>query len=329
MHSLEETYKLQQSSNIISDACSKNDQSTSNAKTKSRYVSLNVYKTVIQVFAEFNFIFIFNNRKRQRDDDHNQLFKTILINTFTRMPIDLASSTTSKATFKHFQQTLDEYNKMLFSKKNKDQNGELHEHNMIPPPSQIADWALVSFSAIVLHNASSNNSIGKQQLGIQQRDDDDYYHTEQYQNESNFVKIVMNPDKGNGISCVVADAIHTRLTELLGSLLLDVSKINMLCLARFLSHLNTDIVMDLFTQSIQRLLSSSWSKCCDVDGMNALAKLFATFVSIVHHQNRGKSCLSLDSFESALRKKLGNDQNPKQSKFLDLLFTTTKYLTLS
>ena len=300
---------------------------------------MNIYKTIIQeIVVEFNKAPFVSNRKRRRDDDddHNhQLFKTTLKSTFTRLPIDLASSTTSKATLKHFQQTLDEYNKMLISGKNNSNNQkkELHQHDMMnPPPSQIADWALVSFSAIVLSNTTTTtthkNIIGKQQ---QQQHDDDYYHTEQYQNESNFVKIVMNPNKGNdGVSCLVADAIHSRLKEIFESLLLEVSNINMLCLGRFLSHLNIDMVMDLFAQSIKRLLSSSLSNYCDVDGMNALAKLFATFVSIVHHQDRGKSCLSLlDSFESDLKDKLGNEQNSNQSKFLDLLFTTIKYLLLT
>ena len=77
--------------------------------------------------------------------------------TFSRMPIDLVSSTTSNAALRHMKTMIDEYCQLIDDMNEKENNTK--NDTSIPPMDQVIDWALVSFNAVVLSNGFDNFPI--------------------------------------------------------------------------------------------------------------------------------------------------------------------------
>lgn len=241
-----------------------------------------------------------STRKRKRDNESDMTLYDQLRITFSRMPIDLASSTTANTALRHMKIMIDDYCQLSDDMHKKEINTRNDTH--IPSIDQVIDWALVSFNAVVLSNGFEN--LNKDSF--------------QYQVESKMVTVLQSScEKNGGTTAKFGTEMSKKIRELVEPETLDqATSLNHLCLVRYLSYLPIVTVEEIFLSTIVK----SFESRCDLV-LSVLPKIFASYVSILSHQRE----LQLDLFEKNLCDQL-RGRNQEEKDLFDLLFRTTRYL---
>ncbi len=258
---------------------------------------------------------------------------------FSRLPIDLASSSinvnaNSTAALRHLRTVIEEYCNILEKRDENDGssgnngNDDYDNNNYLPPISMVADWALVSFSAVVVSN-------GFEDLNVE---------SEQYQTETKIVAVLQSLQSSTSASPLSSShpsssctrfsiAMIDRIKELMEPFALErASNLNFLCLVRYLSYLPVSLVENIVVHSIDESFRGSNCGSSMTTGLSHLPKILASYVSVAsrNYRKRGGFQFQYEAFEMNVRQKLRqNHEIGRQQEvlsFFHLIFQTMKYL---
>ena len=221
--------------------------------------------------------------------------------TFSRLPLDKGS----KCSLEHYRSTLNSYYEHLVEKK--------ENNDDVVPPELAAQWAIQSFFGIVVSN------------GIDEPSSRD---CASYRMENQIVHLLSNENPKFEGSKLFIQAVKKKFLQLTSPPCIDeLSNLNIVCIARFLSYLDSQIAILIFAKSI--------IECYHVGrgivGLANLPKLLVTFSSIL--SNRESGIFSYPNFENELKLCISKETKCKEqidsegcTKFVDIIFQSTQMI---
>lgn len=221
--------------------------------------------------------------------------------TFSRLPLDKGS----KCSLEHYRSTLNSYYEYLVERKENNED--------VVPPEMAAEWAIQSFFGIVVGN------------GIDEPSSRD---CASYRMENQIVHLLSNENPKLEGSELFIQAVKKKFLQLMSPPCIDeLNNLNIVCVARFLSYLDSQIAILIFAKSI--------IECYQVGrgivGLANLPKLLATFASIL--SNRESGMFSYANLESELKLCIAKETKSKEqvdsegcTKFVDIIFQSTQMI---
>jgi len=234
------------------------------------------------------------NRKRRRDQSG---VRNGLKMAFSRFPIDKGNP----CSMRHMKTVLNDYfTKLSVS--------EAASNDQLPSPNDVAEWALLSFCGLVAANGM---------------DEPKNTESEEYSMESQMVTLLTLE---NAKSQRFTNAVKSRIRQMLEPPMVDeLSNLNILCLVRFFSYLDENIVNMLFTHGLNMCF-----QCGCGSGFSSFPKLIAAYASIISRRNQSFSSMSFQKDVNSLISALDHkDEEAKQMvKFTSAIFDLSTYLMM-
>jgi hypothetical protein len=220
---------------------------------------------------------------------------------FSRLPLDLGN----QCSLRHLRSTVNDYCALLISESQRDSgdSGVLEECDL-PTLDQVSEWALLSFCGVVVSNGIDEPS--KESLAFQM--------------ESQMVVILTHENAKNKD---FATAVKKRIQRMLEPTVIDkLSNLNLLCLARFFSHLDASVAHLLFVHSIGACIEGSHGV-----GFSSIPKLLSAYMSIMSRRDTDFSCAM---FQNEVQRLLqGYDLATKKeraTRFLNIVFESAEFI---
>mmetsp|Transcript_8854 Transcript_8854/g.13395 ORF Transcript_8854/g.13395 Transcript_8854/m.13395 type:complete len:452 (-) Transcript_8854:292-1647(-) len=240
-----------------------------------------------------------NGTSRKRGRDQMNIGHELKM-AFSRLPLDLGN----QSSLRHLRSTVNDYCALTSEPQRDSGDSGVSEENDLPTLDQVSEWALLSFCGVVVSN------------GI----DEPSKESHAFQMESQMVVILTHENAKN--KDFTAE-VKKRIQRMLEPALIDkLSNLNLLCLARFFSHLDASVAHLLFVHSISACVEGGHGV-----GLSSLPKLLCSYMSIISRRDTDFSCSKLQHEVQRLLQDYDlATKKERATRFLKILFESAEFI---
>lgn len=239
-----------------------------------------------------------NGTSRKRGRDQMNIGHELKM-AFSRLPLDLGN----QCSLRHLRSTVNDYCALISASQRDSGDSGVSEYDL-PTLDQVSEWALLSFCGVVVSN------------GI----DEPSKESHAFQMESQMVVILTHE---NAKCKYFAAEVKKRIQRMLEPTMIDkLSNLNLLCLARFFSHLDASVVHLLFAFSIGACIEGGHGV-----GFSSLPKLLCAYMSIMSRRETDFSC---SMFQNEVQRLLQDydlaTKKERATRFLKIVFESAEFI---